>query len=133
MGTKMEMQERLEAVRKSTGLSQAAFGEQLGLSDRAYKNYELGIRDLPLRVALDISKQFTVNLNWLLTGEGARSTPAIGEAVEAAVQVVREHMITTGKAPSPDKEAAITRYVFDEILREGGVNFERLGAYLRTT
>ena len=132
MDTKNEMQARLEAVRKSTGLSQAAFGERLGLSDRAYKNYELGIRDLPLRIALSLAQTFDVNLAWLLTGEGAQSTPSIGEALEASVIVVREHMAATGKSPPPDKEAAIVRYVFEEILREGGLNPDRVSAYLRT-
>ena len=132
METKGGLQERLEIVRKSTGLSQAAFGEQLNLSDRAYKNYELGIRELPLRVAIDIAEKFKVNVNWLITGEGARSTPTIGQALEDAVVAVREHFETTGKKPPIDKEAAIIRFVFEEILREGGLNPERANSYLRT-
>lgn len=132
MAMKSGIQERLEMVRRSTGLSQAAFGERLGLSDRAYKNYELGIRDLPLRVALDISEKFEVNVGWLVTGDGARDAVTIGEAVEAAVIAVREHFIATGKKPTPEKEAAIVRYIFEEILRRDGLNSERIGAYLRT-
>lgn len=132
MGMKSGIQERLEMVRRSTKLSQAAFGERLGLSDRAYKNYELGIRDLPLRVALDISEKFEVDVGWLLTGDGARDTPTTGEAVEAAVIAVREHFLATSKEVAPEKEGAIVRYIFEEILRRDGLNSERIGAYLRT-
>ena len=132
MASKRALQQRLEAVRRSTGLSQAAFGERLGLADRTYKNYELGIRDIPLRVAMDISEVFDTNLTWLLTGEGARSTPTIGEGLEAAVVAVRRHMLDAGKTPDPEKEAAIIRYVFEEILRDGGLDEGRVTAFLRT-
>lgn len=126
------MQERLLMVRKSTGLSQADFGSELGLSDRAYKNYELGIRKLPLDVLIDIAQKFDTSIEWLVTGEGARSAPAVGEAVEAAVIAVREHFLEVGKTPSPEKEAVIVRYLFEEILREGGLNPDRVIAYFRT-
>lgn len=126
------MQERLLAVRKSTGLSQADFGAALGLSDRAYKNYELGIRKLPLDVLIDIAHKYDTSIEWLVTGEGARSAPAIGEALEAAVIAVREHFQAVGKTPTPEKEAVIVRYVFEQMLREGGLDPERLIAYFRT-
>lgn len=126
------LQERLSLIRKSTGMSQAAFGAEFGLSDRAYKNYELGIRELPLSVALDISEKHNVNIAWLLTGDGARSSLEVRDALKAAVIAVREHFITEGETPSPDYESDVVQYVFDEILREGGLNPSRLGAYFKT-
>lgn len=132
MITKIGLQERLLIVRKSTRLSQADFGASLGLSDRAYKNYELGIRKLPLDVLLDIAQKYETSIEWLITGEGSRSPPTTGEAVEAAVIAVREHFLATGKTPSLEKEAVIIRYVFEQILHEGGLNPERLAAYFRT-
>lgn len=126
------LQERLSSIRKATKLSQAAFGAELGLSDRAYKNYELGIRELPLAVALSISDKFDVNIAWLLTGDSAPSPAEAGDAVEAAVTAVREHFLLEGFTPSPEHEATVVRYIFDEILREGGLNRSRLDAYFRT-
>jgi transcriptional regulator with XRE-family HTH domain len=113
-------------------MSQAAFGAELGLSDRAYKNYELGIRDLPLAVALGISEKYDANIAWLLTGDGARSGLKIRDALKAAVIAVREHFIAEGETPSPDYESDVVQYVFDEILREGGLNSSRIDAYFKT-
>lgn len=127
-----DLQERLSSIRKETGLSQAAFGAEFGLSDRAYKNYELGIRELPLAVALGISEKCDVNIAWLLTGEGAQSTPAVRDAVKAAVIAVREHFISEGETPNPDYESDVVQYVFDELLREGGLNPARMDAYFKT-
>jgi len=126
------LQERLSAIRKATGLSQAAFGAEFGLSDRAYKNYELGIRELPLAVALGIADKYDVNIAWLLTGEGARTGPEMRDALKAAVIAVREHFIEEGQTPSPDYESDVVQYVFDEILREGGLNPTRMDAYFKT-
>ena len=126
------LQERLSSIRKATGMSQAAFGAELGLSDRAYKNYELGIRDPPLAVALGISEKYDANIAWLLTGDGARSGLEIRDALKAAVIAVREHFIAEGETPSPDYESDVVQYVFDEILREGGLNPSRMDAYFRT-
>ena len=126
------LQERSLSIRKSAGLSQAAFGAEFALSDRAYKNYELGIRELPLSVALAISEKYDVNIAWLLTGDGARSGLEVRNAVKAAVVAVREHFIAEGETPSPDYESDVVQYVFDEILREGGLNPSRMGPYFNT-
>lgn len=126
------LQERLSSIRKATKLSQAAFGAELGLSDRAYKNYELGIRELPLATALSISEKFEVNIAWLLTGDGAPSAPEERDAIKAAVIAVREYFIAEGETPSPDYESDVVQYVYDEILREGGLNRPRLDAYFKT-
>jgi len=113
-------------------MSQAVFGADLGLSDRAYKNYELGIRDLPLAVALAISEKYGVNIAWLLTGDGAKSGLEVRDALKAAVVAVREHFIAENETPSPDYESNVVQYVFDEILREGGLNSPRMDAYFKT-
>lgn len=127
-----DIQQRLLAVRKELGLTQPELGKVLGLSERAYKNYELGIRELPLAVALKLSENFKISIAWLLVGDGAPTTPSTGEALEAAVIAAREHFIETNKSPTPQQEAAIIRYIYEEIIREGKLNIDRVSAYLRT-
>lgn len=81
----MSIGKRLLEVRKSTGLSQAEFGKLFELSDRAYKNYELEIRDLPIRKASAIAKRYSINLNWLINGEGARNSAKHVEKMEKSL------------------------------------------------
>ncbi|QFT59182.1 Helix-turn-helix protein [Sulfitobacter sp. THAF37] len=55
--------------REKTGYSQSKFAAMLELSDRAYKNYELGKREPPLSVVADFSSKFGVDLRWLVFGD----------------------------------------------------------------
>ncbi|MEO0750895.1 MAG: helix-turn-helix transcriptional regulator [Pseudomonadota bacterium] len=57
--------ERLRDIRSRHHLSQGEMALRLGLSDRAYKNYELEKRETPLAVAISICDDFGVDLNWL--------------------------------------------------------------------
>lgn len=62
--------ERLVAVRATTGLSQAAFAESLGLSLRAYANYERGEREMPVALFRALYEVYGVDPVWLLDGPG---------------------------------------------------------------
>ena len=62
--------ENLVKIRKSTLLVQNDFALKLGISPRAYVNYERGERKLPYEVLNKLYEIFDVNLNWLITGKG---------------------------------------------------------------
>ena len=61
---------RIKILRKTLKLNQTQFGKQIGVKQATITGYETGAR-IPLStVILSICKEFNVNKNWLLTGEG---------------------------------------------------------------
>ena len=62
--------ERVGAVRAHFALSQTAMAERLGLSLRAYQNYERGEREIPVALVHALYAEFKVDPVWLLTGAG---------------------------------------------------------------
>lgn len=64
------MKDRIRAVRDKTGLSQAKFGEKIGVSRDTVANIEAGrieIKDIFIK---SICKEFFVNEEWLRNGIG---------------------------------------------------------------
>ena len=64
------MNERIALVRKSLGLTQEKFAEQVGLSRNFMWMLESGTRVPSDRTISDICREFNVNETWLRTGEG---------------------------------------------------------------
>lgn len=64
------MNERIALVRKSLGLTQEKFAEQVGLSRNFMWMIESGTRVPSDRTISDICREFNVNETWLRTGEG---------------------------------------------------------------
>lgn len=64
------MEERLKLLRKSLKLTQAEFGNCLGLARNTIANYEIGNRKLSDAVLKLICKTFSVNYLWLTEGKG---------------------------------------------------------------
>lgn len=64
------MNERIKEIRKALNLTQDEFGRRLGVTRGAITNIEYNKVDpKPLLVDL-ICKEFNVNKDWLITGEG---------------------------------------------------------------
>lgn len=83
---------RILQIRKTMGLSQAAFGKKINLSQNFIWAVENGQRDPSDRTISDICREFNVNEAWLRTGEGEMYLPKsrgeeIGEIVREAAQV----------------------------------------------
>lgn len=66
----MSQGDRVRTIRKECGLNQEDFGKRLGLSGSALSLVEKDKRALTNQVALAICREFSVNENWLRTGEG---------------------------------------------------------------
>lgn len=62
--------QRVAQVREQLDLSQEKMARQLGLSLRAYANYERGERAIPVELLRGLYEQFAVDPVWLLTGDG---------------------------------------------------------------
>ena len=63
--------ERVGTVRAHFGLSQTVMAQRLGLSLRAYQNYERGEREIPVALVHALYAEFQVDPVWLLTGTGS--------------------------------------------------------------
>ena len=64
------MHNRIKEIRTKLGLSQAAFGERIGLKQKAIGLIEQGINKLTERNFEAICREFKINPDWLRTGEG---------------------------------------------------------------
>lgn len=69
------MNERIKELRKSLGLTQLEFGEQVGVKANTIGNYEIGLRTPSDAVIRAICREFNVNENWLRTGDGKMFNP----------------------------------------------------------
>lgn len=67
---------RLMAIRATTGLSQGGFATSLGLSSRAYANYERGEREMPVALFRALYETYGIDPVWLLDGPGDQPVKA---------------------------------------------------------
>lgn len=81
---------RLLQSRKSVGISQSKCAAKVGVSDRSYKLYELGRREIPLSTAIKFSEELEVDLLWLLTGRGHQTRRSHPDLVAETITVVAE-------------------------------------------
>ena len=89
---------RMLQIRKAEGLSQAAFGKKLNLSQNFIWAVENGQREPSDRTISDICREFNVSETWLRTGEGEMHLPKsrgeeIGEIVRGAAQTDPEEAV----------------------------------------
>lgn len=64
------MKNRIRELRKELGLTQAEFGERLGIKANTVGNYETGLRVPSDAIIFSICREFDVNEEWLRTGSG---------------------------------------------------------------
>ncbi len=85
---------RIQNIRVQKGLSQSNFADTLGISLRAYRNYERGERPISKKTLCELADKYGADLNWLLIGRepgnGAASL-GVGQEIdsEIAEEVVR--------------------------------------------
>ncbi len=66
--------EKLRTARKSSGFTQRALAESLGLTERAYQHYELGTREPNIETLVKLSLILDISLDELLCREEFRSS-----------------------------------------------------------
>lgn len=85
----MEIHERMKLIRQENNLTQAEFGEKLGVSRDVYANIENNRLKKPETkepVVKLICKTYGINEEWLRTGSGEKYS-AIDEFTEAVVKI----------------------------------------------
>lgn len=68
--------ERLEALARGLGKSDAEMARRLKLKPQTWNNYSKGHRPLPIEVAIRLADEFGVTLDWLYRGN--RLTMPVG-------------------------------------------------------
>lgn len=62
--------ERVNEVRKSLGLTLEKFGEKLGVTKTTISRIEKGVNNLTDQMAISICREYNVNYDYLMYGEG---------------------------------------------------------------
>ncbi len=64
------MNERIRELRKTLNLTMEKFGEKLGVKKNTVSQWENGINSITDQMFRSICREFSVNEEWLRTGEG---------------------------------------------------------------
>ena len=64
------MNNRIKILRTELGLSQAEFGQKLGVTKAAISRLEHGVNNVTEQMTKSICREFGVNHLWLTTGDG---------------------------------------------------------------
>lgn len=119
--------ERLAAVRNGLQLKQSEFAEQLGVSLRAYINYESGDREMPTALFRSLSDKYRIDAHWLLFGpgnepvrQGQRNLNL--ELLKSVIQLVEGHLHRTGGSLSPEKKARLIGLMYNYSLPAGKID-----------
>lgn len=63
---KLQYYDRIRQLRESRGLTQGEIADMLHITRMAYNNYELGKREMPYTVLIDIADLYDVSIDYLL-------------------------------------------------------------------
>ncbi|HET8555210.1 MAG TPA: helix-turn-helix transcriptional regulator [Rhodanobacteraceae bacterium] len=122
---------RLASIRASTGLSQNAFADSLGLSARAYANYERGEREMPVALFRALFDEHGVDPLWLLVGPEPEPVQAMERRLdmgllEDVVRVVEGGLHRANKKLKPDKKARLIRLAYERCMLAGEINRQEI-------
>ncbi len=69
-GSFISLRERLKQIRITLGYNQKEIAEKLGYELTTYRSFEYKSKNLPVEFLSALICTFSVNINWLLTGNG---------------------------------------------------------------
>ena len=88
---------QLRTIRNTLKLSQQEFGKLLGIPQTTYANYENGKTNIPDDIKLKLFNEFSVNLNWLISGQGNMLLSDTTPVSYTPVQKDDEYITASGK------------------------------------
>ena len=126
---------RLAAVRAQTGLTQGEFAESLGLSLRAYANYERGEREVPTALVQSVRQTYGIDSDWLMFGPGDEPRKAAARMVdvdllEAVVAALQVHLGTSRRL-KPKQYAQVVRALYMLSVEHGRLSCTSLSEVVR--
>lgn len=115
----MSINERVREVRKALNLSQEQFGERIGMVKSGISNIENGSRAVNERIIKLICSEFSVNEEWLRTGEGEMFTQQPNnDIIEAFLNKINASDIERAFVKAYVKLNEFQRKVFQDYLKE---------------
>lgn len=81
--------ERVKELRKASKLTLEKFGERLGVTKTAISNIERGNRGLTDQMLVSICREFDVNEQWLLNGDGEMYTEQADSLIKQVAEKYR--------------------------------------------
>lgn len=113
----LELGRRLTAMRTEVGVSQGVFAESLGLSLRAYANYERGEREMPVALYRALYERYGIDPIWLLEGPGEQPVRAASRLVdmtlaERVIDEVDRRLKTIHKRIRPEARRRILKAAY---------------------
>ncbi|MBS0200417.1 MAG: helix-turn-helix transcriptional regulator [Proteobacteria bacterium] len=108
---------RLAAVRRQANLSQSEFALSLGMSPRAYANYERGEREAPGAVFRALWEHYQIDPIWLLSGPSEEPPKAGVRTLNTALlqqtlERLKRHLAATKSQLDPALEAQVVRFLY---------------------
>jgi len=118
---------RLEAIRAESGLTQIEFALQLGLSPRAYANYERGEREMPVALFRSLCDAYQVDPLWLLRGpeeapQRISSRRFDADLFEEVIALVEGWLKKHRCAMSVEKKSLAIRLIYEDAIEKGSVD-----------
>jgi transcriptional regulator with XRE-family HTH domain len=127
----LAMGRRLTAIRTTSGLTQFEFADKLGLSPRAYANYERGEREMPTALFRSMCVVFRIDPQWLLSGTGEEPV-YLGQRVldldllEEVIRLIEEYQAKHRRPIRPEKKARIIRLAYEHCIAKGRLDAAHL-------
>ena len=125
------MGRRLTSIRANSGLTQEEFAEKLGLSLRAYANYERGEREMPTALFRSLCESFRIDPLWQLVGPDEEPV-RVGRRVldldlmEGVIRLIEEYEAKHRRRLKPAKKARVIRLGYEYCVAKGEID----GAHL---
>lgn len=117
---------RLVAAREAQRLSQVEFAERLGISPRAYQNYERGEREMPTTVLTALHAEFGIDPLWVLVGPRKLTASTKPDVLEEVIIGVETHLQRTHKKLTPAKKARLIKVLYLQFRDKAKVDAAQL-------
>lgn len=123
---------RLAAVRSQEGIGQNEFAMRLGISPRAYQNYERGEREIPSSFLTALHETFGIDPLWVLTGPDAtpiRSCDRVRPDLRSQVESIVDNWLRRRRKVLPSqKRKRIVELLHERAQLTGHIEVEVLDA-----
>lgn len=109
--------ERIAALRRRAGLSQAELAQRLQISASAMGMYEQGRREPSVDTLVAMAQEFQVSMDFLLTGKirTVQEDEAMAQMLLSSILGAQEHQIRRKEKPFTRQELAV---LFAALLME---------------
>ena len=110
--------QRIGALRRSKGLSQAELAQRLGISASAMGMYEQGRREPAIQTLVTLSRELGVTTDYLLTGrpDSTADADAVTQTAQSLADAATRRLAHRAESPFSREELTV---LFTALLTDG--------------